>query len=114
MGCAQAGVLNVNSALHQLGSFIVYFQPVEGAVNELIELLSEVDTSVVQIMTNALGYAERVRTADALFIWEEALRGVEIGDDERQFRKLCFDLLTLGSRRNHFVHSRWFHWTDVH
>jgi hypothetical protein len=101
------------TALHQLGTFVVYFQHVEAAINELIALLSEADEDVVEILIDSLGYAERVRTADALVARIERIAGRPEGEWRKEFHSLCERLNKLGSRRNHFVHSRWFHWTNV-
>ncbi|HEY0200159.1 MAG TPA: hypothetical protein VGC24_00535 [Burkholderiaceae bacterium] len=103
----------MNTALTQLGSFIFYFQHVEGAVNELISLLSHADPDVAKILTNGLGYAQRVQAIEALFIRQEHLRGAGGGANEEKFRALCKVLLEAGTRRNYFVHSRWMHWINV-
>lgn len=101
------------SALHQLGTFVVYFQHVEAAINELIALLSGVNEDVLDILINNLGYAERVRTADALVTRLERLAGRPESKWQKGFHALCERLLKLGTRRNHFVHSRWFHWINT-
>jgi hypothetical protein len=101
------------TALHQLGTFVVYFQHVEGAINELIALLSGADEDVVDILIDGLGYAERVRTADALVSRVERIAGRPNSEWHKEFHALCERLNRLGSRRNHFVHSRWFQWINV-
>jgi len=101
------------TALHQLGQFIVLFQHAEAAVNDLIVMMSGVDEDVVDILINNLGYAERVRTAAALMTRLERLAGRPESEWQKSFDALCERLIKLGSRRNHFVHSRWFHWRNV-
>jgi hypothetical protein len=101
------------TALHQLGTFIVLFQHVEAAINDLIAMLAGADEDVVDILINSLGYAERVRSADALVTRLERLAGRPESEWQKTFHTLSERLVKLGSRRNHFVHSRWFHWTNT-
>jgi hypothetical protein len=55
------------TAYHQLGLFIVNFQHLEGAVNDLLELLAGGDSEVTLILANDLEYSKRLNTADVLF-----------------------------------------------
>lgn len=103
----------MNAALSQLGSFVVLFQHVENAINELTVLLSEADPGVVQILSNGLGYAQRVQAVEALFMRQEHLRGAGGGPNELEFRALIKVLFELGSRRNSLVHANWLHWTNA-
>jgi len=101
------------TAYHQLGRFIVVFQHLEGAVNELLELMSGGDCEATRILANDLEYGKRLKTADVLLA-----RFVDIRNDtdptaKAEFHKLMVELRELGVRRNEMVHSRYHHWIDV-
>lgn len=102
-----------SSAYHQLGKFIVRFQHLEGAVNEMLVLLADADDEVVRILVNDLEYSRRLNTVDVLFA-----RFVDVrrGTDEAmkaEFHKLMVELSKLGSRRNELVHSMYFPWVNL-
>lgn len=41
---------------HQIGKFIVYFQHVEAAINEILVLLANADDEAVRILVNELEF----------------------------------------------------------
>ena len=54
------------TAYHQIGKFIVYFQHVEAAINEILVLLANADDEAVRILVNELEYSKRLKTADVM------------------------------------------------
>jgi hypothetical protein len=109
--------LNLNmshpTAYHQLGRFIVAFQHLEGAVNDLLELLSGGDSEATRILANDLEYSKRLNTADVLFARFVDLRTNTDSASKSEFHKLMVELRDLGERRNDMVHSRYHHWIDI-
>lgn len=103
-----------NTAYHQLGRFIVGFQHLEGAVNEMLELLSGGDCEATRILANDLEYGKRLNTADVLFSRFIDLRSNTDPAAKGEFHKLMVELRDLGERRNDMVHSRYHRWIDVH
>lgn len=107
--------MNAPTAYHQLGRFIVAFQHLEGAVNDLLELLSDSsDCEVVRILANDLEYGKRLNTADVLFARFIDLRNNTDQSAKDEFHKLMVELRGLGERRNDLVHSRYNAWLNVH
>jgi parvulin-like peptidyl-prolyl isomerase len=106
--------MNSPTAYHQLGRFIVAFQHIEGAVNDLLELMADTDGEVVRILANDLEYSKRLNTADVLFARFVDLRKNTNQEAKADFHKLVVELRDLGERRNEFVHSQYNPWIDVH
>ncbi len=107
--------MSTPSAYHQLGRFIVAFQHLEGAVNDLLELLADsTDGEVVRILANDLDYGKRLNTADVLFARFIDLRNNTDQSAKSEFHKLMVELRELGERRNDLVHSRYNPWLNVH
>ena len=107
--------MNAPTAYHQLGRFIVAFQHLEGAVNDLLELLSDsTDGEVVRILANDLEYGKRLNTTDVLFARFIDLRNNTDQSAKGEFHKLVVELRDLGERRNDLVHSRYNAWLNVH
>ena len=102
------------TAYHQLGKFIVAFQHLEGAVNELLELMSGGDCEATRILANDLEYGKRLNTADVLFARFVDIRNNTDLTAKAEFHKLMVELRELGERRNEMVHSRYHHWIDVY
>lgn len=102
------------TAYHQLGRFIVAFQQLEGAVNDILELLSGGDCEATRILANDLEYGKRLNTTDVLFARFVDIRTNTNAASKAQFHKLMVDLRELGERRNDMVHSRYHPWVDVH
>jgi hypothetical protein len=101
------------SAYHQLGKFVVRFQHLEGAVNEMLVLLADAEDEVVRILVNDLEYSRRLNTLDVLFAHFVDVRR---GTDEAmkaEFHKLMGELSKLGTRRNELVHSKYFPWVNA-
>jgi len=92
--------MNTPTAYHQLGRFIVAFQHLEGAVNDLLELMADTDGEVVRILANDLEYSKRLNTADVLFARFVDLRNNTDLQAKADFHKLVVDLRDLGERRN--------------
>ena len=103
-----------HTAFHQLGRFIVEFQHLEGAVNELLELMSGGDCEATRILAHDLEYSKRLNTADVLFARFVDIRRKTDPAAKADFHKLMSLLRDLGERRNEMVHSRYHHWIDVH
>jgi hypothetical protein len=57
-----ARFMTAHSAYHQLGRFIVAFQQLEAAVNDVLELTSGDDCGVTRILVNNLEYSKRLNT----------------------------------------------------
>lgn len=106
--------MTLPTAYHQLGHFIVAFQHLEGAVNELLELMSGGDCEATRILANDLEYSKRLNTADVLFARFVDIRNNTDPAAKGEFHKLMVELRDLGERRNEMVHSRYHHWIDVH
>lgn len=102
------------TAYHQLGRFIVAFQHLEGAVNELLELLSGDDCEATRILVNDLEYSKRLKTVDVLFAHFVDIRTNTDQASKAEFHKLTVKLHKLGERRNDMVHSRYYRWIDVY
>ncbi|OGI38983.1 MAG: hypothetical protein A2V91_00335 [Candidatus Muproteobacteria bacterium RBG_16_64_10] len=102
------------TAYHQLGRFIVAFQHLEGAVNDLLELMADTDGEVVRILANDLEYSKRLNTADVLFARFVDLRNNTDHKAKTDFHKLVVELRELGERRNELVHSHYNAWINVH
>ena len=106
--------MNSPTAYHQLGRFIVAFQHLEGAVNDLLELMADTDGEVVRILANDLEYSKRLNTADVLFARFVDLRKNTDQEAKADFHKLVVELRDLGERRNELVHSHYNAWINVH
>lgn len=104
----------IHTAHHQLGRFIVAFQHLESAVNDLLELTSGGDCEATRILANDLEYSRRLSTADVLFARFVDLRTNTDPMAKAEFHKLMIELRDLGERRNDMVHSRYHIWIDVH
>ena len=102
------------TAYFQLGRFIVAFQHLEGAVNELLVLMSGGDCEATRILANDLEYSKRLNTADVLFAHFVDVRNNADPAEKGEFHMLMVELRNLGERRNDMVHSRYYHWIDVH
>jgi hypothetical protein len=105
--------MNAPTAYHQLGQFIVKFQHLENAVNDLIVMLADTNDSVVQILTNDLEYGKRLITVDVLFSYFVDLRHNTLAETKADFHRLIVELRKLGDRRNDLVHSRYSRWLNV-
>ena len=104
----------VDTAYHQLGRFIVAFQHLEDAVNDLLELTSGGDSEATRILANDLEFSKRLNTADVLFARFVDITANTDAAAKDEFHKLMVDLRALGERRNEMVHSRYHPWTNVH
>lgn len=101
------------TAYHQLGRFIVAFQHLEDAVNDLLVLMANTDDGVVRIIANDLEYSKRLNTADVLFAHFVDIRNNTDPSAKVEFHKLMVELGKLGERRNELVHSRYNPWQNV-
>lgn len=102
------------TAYHQLGRFIVTFQHLEDAVNNILVLMADTDDDVVRILANDLEYSKRLSTADVLFARFVDLRNNTRIEAKMEFHKLMVELGKLGERRNALVHSRYNPWVNIH
>ena len=102
------------TAYHQLGRFIVTFQHLENAVNDLLVLMADTDDDVVRILANDLEYSRRLNTADVLFARFVDLRNNTQLEAKTEFHKLMVELRELGERRNDLVHSKYNPWLNIH
>ncbi len=109
----KASAMAAHTAYHQLGRFIVAFQHLEAAVNDLLEFLSGGDCEVTRILANDLKYSKRLNTADVLFARFVDLRTNTDQAAKGEFHNLMVELRDLGERRNDMVHSRYHPWIDV-
>ena len=106
--------MNSTTAHHQLGSFIVDFQHIESAIDEIFCLLTEsADPETVSILINELTYSQRIKTVDVLFARFIDLRVGSCKADRAEFHKLIIKLGKLGERRNELVHSKYMNWLNV-
>lgn len=101
------------TAFHQLGRFIVGFQHLEDAVNNILVLMANTDEDVVRILVNDLEYSKRLNTADVLFARFVDLRNNTKDKAKARFHELMAELCKLGQRRNDLVHSRYNRWINV-
>lgn len=101
------------TAYHQIGKFIVLFQHAEAAINEILVLLANVDNEAVNILINELEYAQRLKTADVLFVRFVDLQREPDLAAKAAFHKLMGDLVKLSERRNDLVHSKYTPWANV-
>lgn len=101
------------TAYHQLGRFIVNFQHLEEAVNDLLVLMANTDDGVVRILANDLEYGKRLNTADVLFARFVDLRNNTDTESKAKFHKLMVELRELGERRNELVHSHYTPWLNT-
>lgn len=101
------------TAYHQLGRFIVEFQHIEDAVNNLIVLMSDADCEVVRILVNELEYSKRLKTADVLFSRYIDIRSNTDPSKKKEFHELINELSKLGERRNELVHSKYNRWLNI-
>ena len=106
--------MSPRTAYHQLGQFIVSFQHLEDAVNDLLVLMANTDDDVVRILANDLEYGKRLNTADVLFARFVDLRSNTDSGSKPEFHKLMVQLRELSERRNDLVHSKYNRWTNVH
>jgi hypothetical protein len=111
--------MNTTTAYHQLGRFVVSFQYLEEAVNNLLELLASdrdggIDSEVVRILSNELEYSKRLKTVDVLFARFVDLRKNLDATTKTDFHKLVVELGNLGERRNELVHSTYNRWINIH
>lgn len=105
--------MNAPTAYHQLGQFVVSFQHLEGAVNDLLVLVANSDDAIVRILANDLEYGKRLNTADVLFARFIDLRNNTRAEAKAEFHKLMVELRDLGERRNDLVHSRYNPWVNI-
>jgi len=105
--------MNDTTPYHQIGKFIVLFQDVEEAINEIIVLLVNVDNEAVLILINELGYAQRLKTADVMFGRFVDLNGDSKLPTKAEFQYLIVKLMKLGERRNALVHSKYMPWINI-
>jgi hypothetical protein len=101
------------TAYHQLGRFIVEFQHLEDAVNNLLVLMSDADCEVVRILVNELEYSKRLKTADVLFSRFTGIHSNTDSAKKTEFHKLMTELIELGQRRNELVHSKYNPWINI-
>lgn len=101
------------TVFHQLGKFIVKFQQLEHAVNNLIVLLSDGNDSVIRIVANDLEYGRRLNTTDVLFSYFVDIRQIQDSNIKADFHKLMTGLRNLGECRNELVHSSYNSWIDI-
>jgi len=101
------------TAYHQLGWFIVEFQHLEDAVNNLLVLMADADCEVVRILVNELEYSKRLKTADVLFSRFTDIRSNTDPTKKTEFHKLMTELIELGQRRNELVHSKYNPWINI-
>ncbi|MFZ6643787.1 hypothetical protein ACO0LL_28950 [Undibacterium sp. TC4M20W] len=101
------------TVFHQLGKFVVRFQQLEHAVNNLIVLLSQSNDSVIRIVANDLEYSKRLSTTDVLFSYFLDIRHIQDTNIKKNFHSLITRLSKLGQRRNELVHSSYNSWIDV-
>ena len=101
------------TAQHQLGEFIVSFQYVEAAINDILILLAQADDDAVLILANELDYSARLKTADVLLARFVDIRDGIQSSAKEEFHKLIIELHKLGKRRNDLVHSKYSTWINV-
>ncbi len=103
-----------HTAYHQLGRFIVAFQRLEAAVNDLLVLMADGDREATRILINDLEYSKRLNTADVLFARSVDLRINTDKATKQEFHKLMAELRELDERRNDIVHSHYQPWINIH
>lgn len=101
------------TAYHQIGRFIVTFQHIESAVNDILVLLAGDDSETVSILVNELAYAQRLKTVDVMLARIVELQRVPDVVAKDEFHKLIVCLGKLGERRNAIVHSKYHHWRNI-
>jgi hypothetical protein len=105
--------MSTPTAYHQIGKFIVLFQDVEAAINEILVLLVNVDSEAVLILINGLECSQRLKTADVLFGRFVDLNGDSELSAKAEFHELIVKLMRLGERRNVLVHSKYMPWINI-
>ena len=101
------------TAYHQIGKFIVYFQHVENAINEILVLLANADNEAILILVNELEYSQRLKTADVMLARSIDLQREPDLSAKAEFHNLMGELRSLGERRNDLVHSKYTQWFNV-
>ena len=101
------------TAYHQIGKFVVYFQHVETAINEILVLLANADNEAILILVNELEYSQRLKTADVMLARSVDLQHEPDLSAKAEFHSLMGELRSLGERRNDLVHSNYTQWFNV-
>ena len=101
------------TAYHQIGKFVVYFQHVETAINEILVLLANADDEAILILVNELEYSQRLKTADVMLARSVDLQREPDLSAKAEFHNLMGELRSLGERRNDLVHSKYTQWFNV-
>lgn len=101
------------TAYHQIGKFVVHFQHIEAAINEILVLLASADDEAVLILVNELEYSQRLKTADVLLARVVDLQREPDPSTKNDFHKLINELGKLGERRNDLVHSKYMQWRNI-
>ena len=101
------------TAYHQIGKFVVYFQHVETAINEILVLLANADDEAILILVNELEYSQRLKTADVMLARSVDLQREPDLSAKAEFHNLMGELRSLGERRNDLVHSNYTQWFNV-
>ena len=101
------------TAYHQIGKFVVYFQRVENAINEILVLLANADNEAILILVNELEYSQRLKTADVMLARSVDLQREPDLSAKAEFHNLMGELRSLGERRNDLVHSKYTQWFNV-
>lgn len=98
------------TALHQLGRFVVMFQNLEAAINELIYNMTDFahDPAIEK-----LTFARRLDMTDKLFSEFVDAKGASEQQAKDQFHALIIRLKALTERRNVLIHSRYARWLNV-
>lgn len=105
--------MSKDTVYHQLGQFVVQFQHIEEALNNLFILLAQTNDEVVLILVNELEYSKRVKTIDVLFAYFVELNPNAQKESITEFHKLMVELDKLGTRRNELVHSKYNTWFNL-
>ena len=101
------------TAYHQIGKFVVYFQHVETAINEILVLLANADDEAILILVNELEYSQRLKTAVVMLARSVDLQHEPDLSAKAEFHSLMGELRSLGERRNDLVHSNYTQWFNV-
>ena len=101
------------TAYHQIGKFVVLFQHIETAMNEILVLLTSADDEAVLILVNELEYSQRLKTVDVLFARAANFPDEPGPSTKNDFHMLITELQKLGERRNDLVHSKYMQWQTI-
>lgn len=95
-----------NSLYHKFGKFIIDFQTIEGAIEEIIVEIVNGNEEFVSILITPYDFQSRLKAVDLLF--SRYVKERTISDSEiDSFKKIISECNKLSTLRNDLVHSKY-------